>query len=123
MEGLRSWERIAPHEGQSLLGPRDPKNAVAVIDGFDGSVRQLLRGHLNVDRLPLEGCFSPDGQFVWCGSQNGLLHAWEVATGQMVTANPSHSDPSKVVACNPKFLMMASADMQLAFWTQALPGV
>lgn len=42
------------------------------------------------------------------GSEDGSIHAWDVATGSSVGKFSGHSGPAQVVKFNPRYLMMAS---------------
>ena len=63
-------------EGNSILISTNG-NHMKVIDAFDGNTRAMLGGHKNTKKLPLKGCFSPDGQMVLCGSEDGYVHMWK----------------------------------------------
>ena len=42
------------------------------------------KGHVNDKKLALEASFSPDSQFVFSGSSDGKVHAWNAETGHRV---------------------------------------
>jgi len=47
------------------------------------------------------------------GSQDGSINFWERETGRHVAKLHSHNEPSSVVLFNPRYLMFASADVNL----------
>ena len=63
-------------EGNSILISTNG-NHMKVIDAFDGSTKAMLGGHKNTKKLPIKGTFSPDGQMVLCGSEDGYVHTWK----------------------------------------------
>jgi COMPASS component SWD2 len=91
-----------------------------LLDAFNGQIKHKLVGHVNQMNIALEASFTPDAQFVMCGSQDGPVHVWDVATGKQMAALEFHTDCPKIVAFNPNYLMFASADMNLNFWTPIL---
>lgn len=87
-----------------------------LLDSTDGHVVQRLSGHSNQSNLPLEASFTPDAKYIICGSGDGPVHIWEVATGIHLHSLDFHVDSPKVVKFNPTYAMFASADVNLAFW-------
>ena len=81
-------------------------------------------GYNNQTSYPLEACFSPDGQFILSGSEDGAIHVWETESGQSVAkwTNPVSPHPGPVgrVLWNPKYMMVASACTSVGFW---LPNI
>ncbi|KND03994.1 uncharacterized protein SPPG_01442 [Spizellomyces punctatus DAOM BR117] len=88
-----------------------------ILDGFNGPMKQYLRGHINTRGIELQASYSPDGQFVACGSEDGSIHFWEAENGSRVCTLTGHTDPPAIVKWNPKYMMFASADSSLTFWT------
>jgi COMPASS component SWD2 len=56
-----------------------------VIDAFDGNTLAMLGGHKNTRKLPLKGLFTPDGQMVLCGSEDGYVHVWNAKVKHKTT--------------------------------------
>eukprot|EP00842_Homolaphlyctis_polyrhiza_P005511 jgi/Hompol1/5961/HPOL_004780-RA len=94
-------------------------NTMYLVDAFRGDVVHRLTGHLNQMGLSFEASFTPDGAYVICGSQDGRIHCWDVATGKHLSALEWHQEPPKVVAFNPRYLMFASADTNLVSFNAA----
>ncbi|KAI9197436.1 WD40-repeat-containing domain protein [Polychytrium aggregatum] len=92
-------------------------NAIYVLDSFEGKLKFKLTGHSNPDRLPLKAIFTPDCQFVMCGSSTGGIHVWCANTGRDVGCLDGHIDVPELIKFNPKYLMFASVDSSLGFWT------
>jgi COMPASS component SWD2 len=92
-------------------------NLIHLIDAFQGNPLHTLMGHVNNKGLPLEASFSPDSQFVFSGSTDGRIHVWSAFTGYRVaTLQADHAGPVQCVQFNPKYMMLASACNNMAFW-------
>ncbi|TIB38106.1 hypothetical protein E3P86_01838 [Wallemia ichthyophaga] len=112
-----------------LVGTNSPYHYI--LDSFSGQIYYRLTGHetftsVNIQRDMLS--WSPDGKFVVGGSKNGKIHVWEVPPTEprdaaIKTLSPIHTTdnhkitPSKIVAFNPRVVMLATAaSSELAFW-------
>jgi COMPASS component SWD2 len=90
---------------------------IRLIDAFQGTPLQTFMGHVNQKGIPLEASFSPDSQFVFSGSTDGKIHCWNTETGsRVVILNGEHTGPVQCVQFNPKYMMLASACTNMAFW-------
>lgn len=105
-----------------------------LLDSFDGSLKAYLRkpsgGTRRLAAGETEGggfetsgdcCFSPDGRYVLSGSKKDLL-VWDVLTppDAKKVLEPTYVLEEKreaaVVAFNPRYNMIATADQELMFW-------
>lgn len=94
---------------------------IRLIDAFQGNPLQTFTGHLNNKGIPIEASFSPDSQFVFSGSTDGRVHVWNADTGYKVCVlQADHPGPVQCVQFNPKYMMLASACTNMAFW---LPSI
>lgn len=85
-----------------------------IVNGFTVETREhILTGHENRAKVDLKADFTPDAQYVMCGSQNGNIHFWDVNTGKMVASHTGHLDPPRIVAFNPRYMMAATGDATL----------
>jgi len=91
-------------------------NIIYVIDAYEGTVLQTIEGFENKCQLNLAAGFTPDVKYIYSGSQDGSINFWERETGKHVAKLHSHNEPSSVVLFNPRYLMFASADVNLVFW-------
>lgn len=90
---------------------------IKLINAFDGSHIQTFTDYLNDSRIPIEASFSPDSQYIFGGSSNGRIHVWNAFTGiKVCILNGGHSGPVYCVKMNPKYMMMATACTNVAFW-------
>lgn len=130
---FKGWTSLEfSNDGKYLvLGSKFQGNFL--IDAFDGSLKLYLRKPGGTRRLApgeSEGgefetsgdcCFSPDGRYVLGGFNKGLL-VWDtLATpGSSKVLDPTWVLEDKretaVVAYNPRFNMIATADEELLFW-------
>lgn len=94
---------------------------IRLIDAFHGTPLQTFTGHLNNKGIPIEASFSPDSQFIFSGSTDGRVHVWNADTGYKVCVlNADHPGPVQCVQFNPKYMMLASACTNMAFWLPAI---
>lgn len=94
---------------------------IHLVDAFNGNSIQKFTGFTNSRRIALEASFSPDSQFVFCGSSDGYVHAWNADTGaKLATLRAEHTGPVGCVQFNPKYMMLASACNNMAFWLPTL---
>lgn len=88
-----------------------------LIDAFQGTPLQTFMGFQNNKGIPLEASFSPDSRFAFCGSTDGRIHCWNTETGVKVAVmNADHPGPIQCLQFNPKYMMLASACSNMAFW-------
>ncbi|OQR78781.1 WD repeat-containing protein 82-like [Tropilaelaps mercedesae] len=94
---------------------------IHLVDAFNGNSLQKFTGFANSRRIPLEASFSPDSQFVFSGSSDGCVHAWNADTGtKLAMLRAEHTGPVGCVQFNPKYMMLASACNNMAFWLPTL---
>lgn len=72
----------------------------------------------NAIGMEMDASFTPDGQFVLCGSQDKQIHVWNVETGRKVVSLDSTEriKASSIVKYNPKFNMMVTGGLGLSMW-------
>ena len=105
-----------------------------LLDAFDGNLKAFLRKPAGGTRRSAPGevdgaavessgdcCFSPDGRYVLSGSKKDLLIWDTLATpGNNKALDPAFVLDEKretaVVAYNPRYNMIATADEELMFW-------
>ncbi|EGF76071.1 hypothetical protein BATDEDRAFT_93069 [Batrachochytrium dendrobatidis JAM81] len=114
------WTHMSFSNDGKLILISTTSNVMYIVDAFNGGIKHRLTGHMNQMGMAFEACFTPDAEFVIGGSQDGKIHYWEVETGNHIHALEWHHEPPKVVAFNPKHLMFASADTNLAFWIPSM---
>ncbi|KAL5035972.1 hypothetical protein BDEG_23931 [Batrachochytrium dendrobatidis JEL423] len=114
------WTHMSFSNDGKLILISTTSNVMYIVDAFNGGIKHRLTGHMNQMGMAFEACFTPDAEFVIGGSQDGKIHYWEVETGKHIHALEWHHEPPKVVAFNPKHLMFASADTNLAFWIPSM---
>ncbi|POS86000.1 hypothetical protein EPUL_000806 [Erysiphe pulchra] len=137
------WNKLEfSNDGKSLLLGTTGKNHL-LLDAFDGSLKAFLRrdhggvtrfgpGDHNTESMdhpssenshPSFGdvCFSPDGRFVVSGSRTRNVFIWDTMASLsekilMPTHELEYKGDSAVVAFNPRFHFLATADKELIFW-------
>ncbi|XP_075677665.1 WD repeat domain 82 [Dermatophagoides pteronyssinus] len=100
-------------------------NVIHLIDAFMGRPLQTLKGHVNNKGLPLEASFTPDSQFIFSGSTDGRIHAWNATNGNHFCNNQidTHPGPVQCIQFNPKYMMLASACTTMAFWIPKIEAI
>jgi len=95
---------------------------IKVIDAFHGNTLHAfsISGHSSISNIHLEASYSPDSQYIFSGSVDGVVHVWNAETGFKVCAlNADHPGAIQCLKFNPKLMMLASACSNTAFW---IPG-
>eukprot|EP00824_Muranothrix_gubernata_P009474 TRINITY_DN22080_c0_g1_i1.p1 TRINITY_DN22080_c0_g1~~TRINITY_DN22080_c0_g1_i1.p1 ORF type:complete len:315 (-),score=63.21 TRINITY_DN22080_c0_g1_i1:10-954(-) len=88
-----------------------------LLDAFKGNKIQEFPGLASNGTVPGRvATYSPDAQFVLCGSDDGTVHVWSTLTGHEVAVWRGHIGHVGPVLWNPEFMMAASADVNVAFW-------
>ncbi|KAK3944252.1 WD40-repeat-containing domain protein [Diplogelasinospora grovesii] len=113
-----------------LLGSRF--NGHFLLDAFDGSLKAYLKkpgggtsrsaaGETGAVESSGDCCFAPDGRYVLSGSNKDLL-VWDTmgTPGNSKVLEPAFVLEEKrqaaVIAYNPRYNMIATADQELLFW-------
>ncbi|KAL2181982.1 WD40-repeat-containing domain protein [Thermothelomyces heterothallicus CBS 202.75] len=131
---FRGWTKLEfSNDGKHLLlGSKGDGHFL--LDAFDGSLkaylkkpgastRRLAPGETDGGNVESSGecCFAPDGRYVLSGAKSDLL-VWDtlVTPGSDKVLEPVHVLEEKremgVVAYNPRYNMIATADQELMFW-------
>jgi WD40 repeat protein len=76
-----------------LLVTAARNSTVRVIDMRMNKVLQRLRGSHNVSRNFIRASFGPGSCNVMCGSEDGILHIWDPASGARVDKITASSSP------------------------------
>ena len=56
------------------------ESSLVLIDSFEGFVKERYEKNTNDECIPLNGCFSPDGKWIMCGSGDGSVNIWRHST-------------------------------------------
>jgi COMPASS component SWD2 len=131
---FQGWTKLEfSNDGKHLLlGSRGDGHFL--LDAFDGSLKAYLKKPgASTRRLGVgeteggnaessgECCFAPDGRYVLSGAKSDLI-VWDtlVTPGADKVLEPAHVLEEKretaVVAYNPRYNMIATADQDLTFW-------
>eukprot|EP00039_Didymoeca_costata_P018222 m.332641 g.332641 ORF g.332641 m.332641 type:complete len:326 (-) comp16977_c0_seq1:47-1024(-) len=111
-------------DGMSML-VLTSSGVVHLMDAYTGEVKHRLGENdgpgLPDSRIPSGGdvvsaCFSPCGQYLYGGTNEGRIQVWDVKHGVQVASLTGHMDAVNVVKFNTKYLMFASACKSLAMW-------
>ncbi|TPX37884.1 hypothetical protein SeMB42_g06817 [Synchytrium endobioticum] len=108
--------KFSPNGGYILICTNGLK--MYLVDAFQGRILGFMTGFENKGKCKLEGGFTRDCKFIFCGSSDGKIHFWEVPGLEPVaTLGSPHTEAIQSVAFSPQYLVMASADNKLALWT------
>lgn len=66
-----------------LLHARDNTMRLATLQRGILRIDSIFTGH-QCGRYPLRGALSPDGNYILCGSETGVLMGWNVSTGKLL---------------------------------------
>ncbi|XP_011270198.1 hypothetical protein CAOG_08598 [Capsaspora owczarzaki ATCC 30864] len=102
------------NDGKLLLVSTRP-GSLLLVDAYTGDLKSVLANTGNGAAL-LKGCFSPDGQFVFCGGIDGCVSIWSSSTGRLLTRLQGHTGPVECVVFNPKLFSLASASSEVGLW-------
>jgi len=91
-------------------------NLLILVDSFQGIVEHTYENYENKSNIELYATFSPDGQFIACGSTTGDINFWNTTDGQFVCLWKGHPKPVPYFKFNPQYLMSISAAQHVAFW-------
>ncbi|KAH8653456.1 WD40-repeat-containing domain protein [Xylariales sp. PMI_506] len=142
---VKGWTKLEfSNDGRSiLLGTKGAGHFL--LDSFQGTLRAYLHkpqggtGRLAAGEDPAvnggsstggsgnvessgDCCFTPDGRYVVSGTRGSKLLIWDTLgqTDEDKTLEPLHvldaERHAAVVACNPRFNFIATADQDLVFW-------
>lgn len=93
------------------------QGSLAVVDAFSGKVEFTVSGFKNEHKSYLEPCFSPEGKFIFSGSENGSIHCWSSVDGTEVNCWDSiHPGPVQCLRWNPVNVVFASSCTNLGIW-------
>lgn len=98
-----------------LAGCQD--STIRLVDRADGSVLNKFQGHKSQDYR--SSCiFSNDDGYVWAGSEDGCIYAWEFVSAKVVKTLSGHKGPVSCLVYHPKedVIISASHDGTLRVW-------
>ncbi|KAI4387743.1 hypothetical protein MLD38_000149 [Melastoma candidum] len=101
------------NDGRSML-LSTTNNHIYVLDAYAGDKRCGFS--LEPSANPIEASFTPDGQYIFSGSGDGTLHAWNINTGEEVASWSSHIGVASCLKWAPRRLMFVAASSVLTFW-------
>lgn len=122
-----SWKslKFSPN-GKQILITTDCEE-LFLLDAFSGAnINKLTIGPRLTSPIenPCEASYSPDSQYILCGSLDGNIHVWSASKGTKVTilSKPEKCSPEAVqcVMFNPKYMLIASACSKMSFWIPTL---
>lgn len=121
-----NWKslKFSPN-GKQILITTD-KEEIYINDAFTGApIKNFSIGPTVTTPIenPCEATYSPDSQYILCGSIDGCVHVWSAQKfNRVVTLRPERPTPEAVqcVKFNPKFMLFASASTYMSFWIPQL---
>eukprot|EP01017_Pseudomicrothorax_dubius_P012271 TRINITY_DN1492_c0_g1_i7.p1 TRINITY_DN1492_c0_g1~~TRINITY_DN1492_c0_g1_i7.p1 ORF type:complete len:343 (+),score=73.06 TRINITY_DN1492_c0_g1_i7:110-1138(+) len=96
-----------------LMGTSE--DCLLLVDAYDLNLKKRISGFANDSGLRLEACFTPDSKFLISGSENGVVHIWDVE-GNEVQKLEGHPKAVTNVRFNPKYILMATACTNIILW-------
>eukprot|EP00611_Tribonema_gayanum_P009646 TRINITY_DN1946_c0_g1_i2.p1 TRINITY_DN1946_c0_g1~~TRINITY_DN1946_c0_g1_i2.p1 ORF type:complete len:378 (+),score=134.34 TRINITY_DN1946_c0_g1_i2:125-1135(+) len=108
-------------DGMNILVSTDA-SLIIMLDAYECSVKQVFLGHVNDNGSELDACFTADAQHVLSGSEDSQIYAWRTEDGALVSTLRGHVGSVGLVACSPKFEVVASACINTALWLRQQPA-
>lgn len=103
-------------------------NSLLTLDSFIGTplntftTANTIAGGSPTSRISCEASYSPDSQYLFAGTTDGLIYVWDADKGTKVAVlNSDRSYSIQCVQFNPKFMMLASACSKMQFWIPSNP--
>lgn len=75
---------------------------------------------INEAGLFLESSYTPDEEYILCGSEDGKIYIYELETGKKIQCLEGHAGPVGSVRFNPRFVMIGSACSALCMWINSI---
>lgn len=95
-------------------------DAVLVCDGYESkeplAICSRRMNYQQGQHPPLAAAFSPDSRYVMTGAGDNSVQLCDVITGEVKKTLNGHKSPVKVISCNPKYDMFATACYSAALW-------
>ncbi|KAH8549490.1 WD repeat domain 82-like protein [Umbelopsis sp. PMI_123] len=126
-QGFPTWTSLKfTNDGKNIL-ITTVGNTHYLVDAFEGHLKQRFEGHIGLQSPDNGGCdagLSPDGRFVFAGSQDGSLCVWDIENPSMdnkpIKILKTEEAPLSCFGFNPKYTMMVTGHEQLALWQPSL---
>lgn len=116
LESRSEWcsMEFSPNSKYVLINTN--QNFLMCLDAFTGKVAQTYHSHENSNNVNLHGSFTPDSNYVCCGSTSGDIHLWARDSAEEVAVWHGHPEPVAYTRWNPMRAVCASAGTNLGFW-------
>lgn len=72
---------------------------------------------------PCEATYTPDSQYILCGSTDGCIHVWSSSKGvktAVLKHDKSQAEAIQRVMFNPKYMLIASAGTRMSYWIPSI---
>lgn len=104
--------RFSPNGEYLVLATSD--NSIILLDAFEGNELFKFTNFLNESSI-IECNFTPDSKFIVSGSENGMVHVWNIQ-GNDIAKLSSHVEKVSLVKFSPTRCLLASAGRNLTLW-------
>eukprot|EP01028_Stygiella_incarcerata_P004340 TRINITY_DN1943_c0_g1_i2.p1 TRINITY_DN1943_c0_g1~~TRINITY_DN1943_c0_g1_i2.p1 ORF type:complete len:296 (-),score=39.92 TRINITY_DN1943_c0_g1_i2:112-999(-) len=89
---------------------------VFVFDAYHLEMQKRLSGAKNEEGGLQEASFSPNSEFVACGSDDSSVYIWSAATGKTIRKMTGHVGPVRSSLWNERYALLATACHNVALW-------
>ncbi len=102
-------------EGEKILVNTN-SDAVFVIDGYNNTNESLCIPRVNSNGIKLSASFSTDANEILLGTEDNDISIYNSLRADLSQTLTGHVSPVGVIACNPKYDVIATACVNCALW-------
>ncbi|KFD58294.1 hypothetical protein M514_01057 [Trichuris suis] len=119
------WTGVDFSPDKSYLMVTTDSGYIILLDTSTGKLRRLLTGFVHKEGVNTGACFSPDGKYVFSGSEDGKVYVWDLnrvlkfertLDFEPIVLNGRHRHPCRCLVFNPTYMLLVSSCKVTNFW-------